>query len=624
MKYNFTNLSNNIQHGMIEFAKFHKCEITESGICVKIVIIDKQEITIEKTPAEIKVYIPDESLIFRAMTHIIYNKNEQYTYTEPLKFDMRGVMIDGSQANSLLNPDSVKLMLKIVAGMGYNMFMLYMEDCYFLPDEPYFGYMRPKYTQDELKELDDYAFNLGIEMIPCIQTLGHLTEALKRNYPYSDIRDDETTLLVGEEKTYALIEKMIKTACLPFRTNKIHIGLDEAFLLGQGSYLVKNGYRSKSEIMKEHLARVYQITEKYSLLPMMWGDMFFRSKSPSNIYYNPDITFTKEDKLTSFPNLSPIYWDYYHYDEEIYKKMIQKYNELSDKLIFAGCSRNVRSFAAHHTASVMTTNSALKACKDLNIRQAFTTIWGDDNRESSVFAVLPSLIHFAEHFFCEDYPDEEKCSKRFCECVNETYNDFLKISILDEIPGYNKPNLKALSPSKVIMWQDVLLGICDKDLGEFNFEPHYKALKEHFEKCKKESNLFGDMFEFYSNTANVLEIKSGIGRKLFEAYQKNDKDFLKYAMQVVLPDLHKRLKNLHISHRNLFMKCHKAVGWEILDIRYGGAITRVETSIKRISDYLEGNICKIEELEESRLSYNNTNMVPEYPNYARICSASRL
>lgn len=295
MKFNFINPSDHIRLGMSEFANFHNFQIDKNGTYVKISIITEKKIVIKKTPEEINVFIPEEGLIFRAMTMLLNNHDESFTYTEPLKFDTRGVMIDVSQANSLLNRDTVKLMLKLIAGMGYNMFMLYTEDCYEVDGEPYFGYMRPKYTKEDFEILDDYAFNLGIEMIPCIQTLGHLTEALKRGYPYGDIKDDESTLLVGEEKTYALIEKMIKTAATSFRTKKIHIGLDEAFGLGRGKYLAKNGYRNKSDIMREHLNRVYEITEKYSLEPMMWGDMFFRAKSSMNEYYDMDVVFDEED-----------------------------------------------------------------------------------------------------------------------------------------------------------------------------------------------------------------------------------------------------------------------------------------------------------------------------------------
>ena len=60
----------------------------------------------------------------------------------------------------------------------------------------------------ELQELDDYADSLGIELIPCIQTLAHL-EQMFRWAKFNEINDCNGILLVDEPKTYELIEKMI-------------------------------------------------------------------------------------------------------------------------------------------------------------------------------------------------------------------------------------------------------------------------------------------------------------------------------------------------------------------------------------------------------------------------------
>ena len=50
-----------------------------------------------------------------------------------------------------------------------------------------------------MKALDDYAFALGIEVIPCIQTLAHMQEVMK--WPaFNQVREDEATLLVGNRK----------------------------------------------------------------------------------------------------------------------------------------------------------------------------------------------------------------------------------------------------------------------------------------------------------------------------------------------------------------------------------------------------------------------------------------
>ena len=44
------------------------------------------------------------------------------------------------------------------------------------------------------------------------------------------------------------------------------------------------------------------------------------------------------------------------------------------------------------------------------------------------------------------------------------------------------------------------------------------------------------------------------------------------------------------------------MGWQNLDIRYAGVVARCDTAIEQITDYLDGKISKIEELEEERLN----------------------
>ena len=165
MKFSFTNLSSHLLKGMEEFAAFHGFELGKDGIQVTVTVNSEKKIAVEKNYNQISVTFPAESYIFRTMTRILSRHDEKYFYEEPVNFDTCGAMFDVSQANALLNADSCKLMLKLLAGMGYNMFMLYMEDCYKIDSEPYFGYMRPKYTVEDLREIDEYAYNLGIEMI---------------------------------------------------------------------------------------------------------------------------------------------------------------------------------------------------------------------------------------------------------------------------------------------------------------------------------------------------------------------------------------------------------------------------------------------------------------------------
>ena len=63
-----------------------------------------------------------------------------------------GVMIDCSR-NGVMKPERVKYLIDLLVKMGYNTLMLYTEDTYEVENQPLFGYMRGRYTVEEMKDL---------------------------------------------------------------------------------------------------------------------------------------------------------------------------------------------------------------------------------------------------------------------------------------------------------------------------------------------------------------------------------------------------------------------------------------------------------------------------------------
>ena len=253
----FKNLFPELKEGVDEYIKFHKIE--DLSLSVEICESKDNTLKIEKSGDAVKLNLPRPFTLFRALTIVRCHLDEDvFTYSEKLIFDMGCPMFDGSQASSLMNLETLKKMTVILASMGFNSMMLYMEDCYEIEGEPYFGNMRPRYKKAELKEIDRYAASFGIEVIPCIQTLAHMTEALKRK-PYKILADRDSIMSPAEDATYALIEKLLITTKECFKSDRIHIGMDEAWGLGTGGYLKKMGYHHPTEIMAEHLKKVSEL-----------------------------------------------------------------------------------------------------------------------------------------------------------------------------------------------------------------------------------------------------------------------------------------------------------------------------------------------------------------------------
>ena len=127
---------------------------------------------------------------------------------EKANFQSAGPMFDCSR-NGVVNPDAMRFFIRKMALMGLNLGMMYTEDTYEVPGRPFFGYKRGRYTYEELKALDEYAALFGIELCPCIQTLGHLKMIL--HWPaFTHLRDQDDVILADLPETYQLLEEMIK------------------------------------------------------------------------------------------------------------------------------------------------------------------------------------------------------------------------------------------------------------------------------------------------------------------------------------------------------------------------------------------------------------------------------
>lgn len=624
MKLNFTGDVENIKAGLHLLSSELLFQVGTEGYPIHIVQ-RKGPILVKNEPNEGEIQFEENIHFFRGLGLWLENfeKVGVFEIVEEPQFVMTGAMLDASR-NGVLTVREIQSLLRKMAVMGLNMLMVYTEDTYEVKAFPYFGYMRGRYTEEELRICDAYAQALGIEMIPCIQTLAHLTEALKWNYA-AGIRDTADILLVGEHETYQFLEKVITAATKPFQSKRIHIGMDEAHQLGLGRYLDKNGYEERFDIMNKHLNKVVGMTERLGLKPMIWSDMYFRLGSTYGGYYDLEAKIP-QDVIKSIPNTQLVYWDYYHSDEEFYRTFIQKHKELGSDPIFAGGVWTWNGISPNYGKAIVTTEAALHACKKEGIKEVFATMWGDNGAETPLQTALPILQLFAEHSYRKTVTTEE-VAERFQYCTGGNYHNFMLLNYFDETPGVSKDNLHESNPSKFLLWQDVLIGLYDQNIKGLPMNQHYEQLISKLENASRENPEWKVIFEFYEQLARVLSVKSEIGIQLKAAYDAEDKKKMR-SLQEQLATLIEGTQELRCRHRILWFTVNKPFGWEVIDIRYGGLLARLETAQFRIDGWLKGNLNQIEELEEERLYFEGPYKMPEGSIgrniYRRIVTAGNL
>ena len=138
---------------------------------------------------------------FRGLNYLLHHLEENFELEETSYFKKNGFMLDCSR-NAVATVQTVKKLIQIMAKAGMNQLFLYTEDTYEVPGFPYFGTYRGRYSQEELREMDNYAALFGIELIPCIQTLSHLVRNFLKWPEAEPLKDSSDILLVGSEKVY--------------------------------------------------------------------------------------------------------------------------------------------------------------------------------------------------------------------------------------------------------------------------------------------------------------------------------------------------------------------------------------------------------------------------------------
>lgn len=480
-----------------------------------------------------------------------------------------GVMWDLSR-HGVLTPQAWERLLRKFALMGINAVQLYMEDTYAIEGEPFFGYGRGAYFPEELRRIDDCGHQLGIEIIPCVQTLGHLEQILQ--WPaYAELTDVRGVLLVGEEGTRRLITKMLDTLSACFRSRVIHIGMDEAHGVGTGRYQQKHGAQRPFDVLTRHLQMVVELCRERGLRPMMWSDMFFRIGSKSGDYYDQEAVIPNDVAAQIPQDVALVYWDYYHADPEFYGEWIRRHRALGKEPIFAAGAWSWGRLWASEAKWRTTLSAGMRAARDAKLDAVLLTIWGDDGDEYHPASVLPTVQYFAEWAY-EGDPRREALTRQFpIVSPGSPLGAYSTASGLDDLPTVHDGKSVATNPSKWLLWNDPVLGFLDYYISD-DLPTYYAQLAEQLDQPDAD-----DAIRFAVKAARVLALKTEIHKKARAAYRAGDVAEIRRLHDNVLPACQEALRALWDAHRAAWEQWKKPFGWEVLDRRYGGSLARLES-----------------------------------------------
>ena len=571
----------------IELKKDFNLKVFLDSYDFKINQSERSELSFDKENKRFNIFYKSNNELFRLLLeteHYDFNNNFEIKINSSFK-DL-SIMVDVAR-NYPLKVETFKKLIRYMALLGYSTLKIYLEDLLEVNNEPYFGYLRGRYSKEEIKEIVNYADLFKIEVMPYIQTLAHLNQ-IKRWCVYRDHFDIDDILLVDDERTYTLIDNMLETISESFTSKRINIGMDEAYLLGRGKYLDKNGYEKRINIFKKHLSKVLTLTSKYNLDVEMWGDMFFNNSSYA--YDNLSV-----EDLNKVNNLKLVYRDYENKDVKEFQSLIKLHKKVSDKVSTAGGSWKWLGLAPNNKYAIAANINFMKASLKENIEEYTLTCWGDNGSSASIFSILPTLFAVANFSF---YQGNKKIDYLFKDIFKISFKDFLYVDKVNNVTINDPLNAKN-NISRIYLYNDLLLGTYNSLIDKDQIST-YNVIKKKLNKLSK-NNSFNYIFKTLFEFCRVLILKVDIMDELRIAYQDNNKE----KLNEILIKLNKLKNTFDKFYFALYEQYHleaKGNGFDVIDIRLGGILQRIKTTIRKINDYLKYGT-KIDELEEIMLDF---------------------
>lgn len=310
------------------------------------------------------------------------------TITDYPDLKIRGFMWDISR-DKVPTLSTMKSIVQTMMRLKMNHLELYVEGFSLeLPSFPHLSYDTP-FTPWEYRILERYAAIRGIDLVPNINTFGHMTKWLEMD-EYSDLAEcpdgyhrignhyPPSTLNPLDARSLELVTKMVQDVLGFSHSELFNINGDEPFELGLGKSKSACEALGPGKVYVDFITQVAEVVMKARRQPLIWGDVLAR---------HPEI-------LPEFPkNLTVIDWGYdYKHDFDLRASRLHQQNLT---FMLAPGTSSWCSFAYRHRDMIGSTNQAVQALKTHEGQGLLMTDWGDYGHPQPLCFSYPGLAYAA-------------------------------------------------------------------------------------------------------------------------------------------------------------------------------------------------------------------------------------
>lgn len=168
------------------------------------------------------------------------------------------------------------------------------------------------YSKQALKELNQYAYERGVVLIPEIDVPAHASQFTKKMpelFGIADLSKNSYTMSLGKEQVYNALDTLFGELAEVFTyTPFLHIGGDEAHFAGMKedpetqAYMKKQGLESLEDLYRHFIVRMNKIVKKHGKKTLVWAG-FKRDNKGEKVKIPKEVTVMAWESEYYDPNL---------------------------------------------------------------------------------------------------------------------------------------------------------------------------------------------------------------------------------------------------------------------------------------------------------------------------------
>lgn len=297
-------------------------------------------------------------------------------------------MLDISR-NRVPTMASVRALVDALHALDYNELQLYTEHTFAYSNHRSVWKDASPMTAEEIREIDRYCSDRGIELVPNQNSFGHMERWLRHaeykplaecpdgfEHPLAGWRESGSTLF-PDARSAEFIDNLYSELLPHFSSGQVHIGGDEPWELGKGRSAGQVEQTGKHRVYLDFMKRLFTLTEKHGHCAQFWAD----------------IIMERPDLVPELPTgVTPVIWGY-----EADSPFTEQCHTVAkagfrDHFYVAPGAGNWNSFSGRLDVAEANIRLAAEQGHAHGARGLLLTAWGDNGHHQPWLTLYPALI----------------------------------------------------------------------------------------------------------------------------------------------------------------------------------------------------------------------------------------